>query len=295
MYQYLTPRQSVENVYDLKDLFAIGLGADSVSCNVHELELFLIKWEHVITGMKKPPDSDTQYTLFHNLVKDIRLLDYDTKGFDRLSESEKTFDQLFSICLSIINRHRADKNQRNLHGKLKRQPFAVAPAPRTGSRSNSKRRSPRGSRSPSRGRHHSAGSGRSRYPKRDGKSSPSRSPGGRQKFKRSTKGKICIYYQKGKCSKGAGCKYLHEKLGSRSPQRVAPSPSRDPKKGKTSHSPVRGKLVCNHWSRNKTCPYGDKCKFEHVKDAAPGALAEQTSSPGNARSSNSPAPQTDFP
>ena len=293
MYQYLLPRQSGENMYDLKDLFAIGLGADSVNCNVHELEMFLLKWEHVVTGVKKVPDADTQYTLFHSLVKDIRLLDYDMKGFDRLSEDEKTFDQLFSICLSIINRHRADKNQRNLHGKLKHVPFAVAPAPRTGSRSSSKFRSPRGSRSDSRGRHHSAGSSKSRYPKRGSKSSPSRSPGGRQKFKRSTKGKICIYFQKGKCSKGAGCKYLHERL-SRSPQRVAPSPSRDPKKGKSSRSPVR-KLVCNHWSKNKTCPFGDKCKFEHAKDAAPSAQVEQTQSPGNARSSNSPAPNTDFP
>jgi hypothetical protein len=144
MYQYLMPRQKGENMYDLKDLFAIGLGADPVGCNVHELEMFLLKWEHVITGMNKAPDSDTQYTLFHNLVKDIKLLDYDMKGFERLDESEKTFDHLFSVCLSIINRHRADKNQRNLHGKLKMQPFTVAPAPRTSSRSISKNGSPRG-------------------------------------------------------------------------------------------------------------------------------------------------------
>ena len=49
----------------------------------------------MITGMNKVPDSDAQYTLFHNLVKDIRLLDDDTKGFERLDESEKTFDTFF--------------------------------------------------------------------------------------------------------------------------------------------------------------------------------------------------------
>ena len=278
--------------YDLKDLFAIGLGADPVSCNVHELELFLLKWEHVITGMNRPPDSDTQYTLFHNLVKDIRLLDYDMKGFERLSEHEKTFDQLFSICLSIINRHRADKNQRNLHGKLKHQPFAVAPAPRTGSRSSSRHRSPRGSGSGSRGRPRSHGSERSRYPRKSSRSSPSKSPSGRQKFKRSSKGKICIYFLKGKCTKGAGCKYKHEKSSS-SPYRAAPSPVRDPKKGKTSRSPVR-KPVCNHWVKSKTCPFGDRCKFDHANPTA-AAVPEQTQSPGNARSSNSPAPNADFP
>jgi len=296
MYQYLMPRQKGENIYDLKDLFAIGLGADPVGCNVHELEMFLIKWEHVITGMNKDPDSDTQYTLFHNLAKDIKLLDYDMKGFERLDESEKTFDRLFSICLSIINRHRADKNQRNLHGKLKLQPFTVAPAPRTSSRSTSKNRSPRGSRSFShRGRSHSNGHDRSRYPRKASRSSPSKSPGGRQKFKRSSKGKICIYYLKGKCSKGAGCKYKHEKP-SQSPHRVAPSPVRDPKKGKNSRSPVR-KPTCNHFAKTKTCPFGDRCKFEHASPAAPGVSTEQpqANSPGNARSSNSPAPGADFP
>ena len=165
MYQYLMPRQKGENMYDLKDLFAIGLGADPVKCSVHELELFLIKWEHVITGMNKEPDADTQYTLFHGLVKDIKLLDYDMKGFDRLDVDEKTFDRLFGICLSIIRRHRAEKNQRNLHGKLKHQPFAVAPAPRSGSQSGSNSRSPRrrnGSDSRNRGRKQSQGSDRSR-------------------------------------------------------------------------------------------------------------------------------------
>ena len=53
-------RQKGENMYDLKELFAIGLGADPAGCNVHELELFLLKWEHVIIGMNKPPDSDAQ-------------------------------------------------------------------------------------------------------------------------------------------------------------------------------------------------------------------------------------------
>ena len=100
---------------------------------------------------------------------------------------------------------------------------------------------------------------------------------------------------KGKCSKGAGCKYKHEKP-SQSPRRVAPSPVRDPKKGKNSRSPVR-KPTCNHFAKTKTCPFGDRCKFDHANPAAPGVSTEQpqANSPGNARSSNSPAPGADFP
>ena len=71
---------------------------------------------------------------------------------------------------------------------------------------------------------------------------------------------------------------------------------RDPKKGKNSRSPVR-KPTCNHFAKTKTCPFGDRCKFDHANPAAPGVSTEQpqVNSPGNARSSNSPAPGADFP
>ena len=300
MYHHLMPRQRGENMFDLQDLFAIGLGADSVNCNVHELELFLMKWEHVVTGMSRPPDNDTKFTLFYGLIKKIKLLDFDMQGFERLPEHEKTFDRLFEICLSIINRHRAEKNQRNLHGKLKMQPFTVAAAPR--SRSQGSYRSLRSntgksrSNSRERGRTFSRGSSRSAGRRNINRSSPSRSPGGRQKFKRSSKGKICVYFLKGKCAKGAGCKYKHDRT-SPSPQRVAPSPGRGTSKDKSrtlSRSPTRYKPVCNHYSKNKTCPYGDKCKFAHSEPSAPATPNDKSSSSVGNRSANSPAPEDSF-
>ena len=296
MYQFLMPRDRGEDMFDLQDLFAIGLGADKHSCSIYELEHFILKWEHVITGMKKCPSEDTLFTLFYGLVKHIRLLEYDMQWFDRLDEDRKTYDEVMNICLRTIAKYRADKNQRELHGRLKQQPFHIAAAPRDGSRSSSRGRRPapgeRG-RSPSNRR---SGSARHRT---SGKSSPSRSPGGRQKFKRSSKGKICINFLKGTCTRGAGCKYKHEKRSKSSESRERGRDNKSPKpRGSrpTSRSPVgnRTRPVCNHFKRGGTCPYGDTCKFSHANPPGAAATPERPQPTAAARSSNSPAPEDPF-
>jgi hypothetical protein len=295
MYQFLKPKSRGENLYELKDLFEVALGAHSVRCSISELEHFLLRWDTVLTTMNKPPDEDTLHTLFYKQIHEIALLEFDMKAYDRLDEHDKTYSKLYNTCERLISLHRSEENQKKIHGRLRQNvPHASAPAP------------PAKSRSPGRGRSHSrtgshrsgsrnSGSGK-RFGSQGGKPrSKSRSPN-----RKTSRDKPCIDFAKGKCTRGAGCKYSHSKDGSRNDGR-ANSPKRgySPKRGSSpgksrlrTPTPERFKRPCHSFAKG-SCKYGDKCVYSHsmVKPAAPG-IPEKGSS-GN-RSSNSPAPESSF-
>jgi hypothetical protein len=67
MYRHLDTHLKGETLYDTQDLFAVKLGASKTKCNEEELERFLIRWDTVVTGMKKQPHDDTMHTLFFKL------------------------------------------------------------------------------------------------------------------------------------------------------------------------------------------------------------------------------------
>ena len=141
---YLKPNTRGENLYDLRDLLEVSLGASRTKCSTQELEQFLIRWDTVVSGIGKLPDDDTLHTLFYKQVKDIEILDYDMKGYDRLPEVERTVDKLRRYCDRVIEIHRAEENQRRRHGRSTQDsPRVVAPGPNVRGRSGSPRvRSP---------------------------------------------------------------------------------------------------------------------------------------------------------
>ena len=135
------------------------------------------------------------------------------KGYERLPDTHKNTSVLRSYCDRVIEVERAKENQRKRHGTKRQQsPEVSAAAPRT--------------RTPGRGRSPNRSNSRHRN------SSYTRSPGG-TKRRRSTGRrsnsfkKVCADFLKGKCTRGAGCKYEHSKTGEKSPTRNRPPSPKD--------------------------------------------------------------------
>jgi hypothetical protein len=312
MYRHLDTHLRGESLYDTQDLFAIKLGAHRVKCNEEELEKFLISWDTVLTGMKKIPDDDTLHTLFFNQIKDIEILDYDLKIYERLRESEKNIDTLRRYCERLIELKRSQENQRKRHGEHRQKSPSVSAA-------GPQRRFPRS---------HSSGKGRrfsrSKYSRSPGrKRSFSRSPGGGFKRKGKSKsrsrstGRMCTDFIKGKCTRGAGCKYSHSEKSKRSssPRRSynsAASPRRDSKKdGKRSRTPSpkgggrKRSITPNRKANAHTkstgcflfqkgkCHYGTKCIYSHDPATFKNTPAAPATPPEKRQSNNSPCPGTD--
>ena len=292
MSEFLKPQMRGEDIYDMKDLLAVELGASHTKCSLAELEEFLLRWDTVITGMNNSVSDEMLFTLLYKQVRYIEHLDFDMKGFDRLPIPEQTYDKLYRICLRMIAIQREADNQRKVHGKLRQNPIHVSAAATDDTRG--RRSSSPGGRGRSPGRSYSAG-------KRPGSFHKSRStsPGGRPKpgFVRKTsqgrkslsRDKLCIDFIKGKCTRGAGCKYSHNKDGKRSPGRSDRSPPRDGRRP-TTPPPVK-KYPCKLFAAGN-CKYGDKCIFIHGNPSAAGVSVPETPSP--VRSSNSPAPESGF-
>jgi hypothetical protein len=303
------------------DLFAVKLGARKTNCSEEELERFLIRWDTVVTGMRKQPDDDTMHTLFFNQVKEIEILDYDLKIYERLHDSEKNVETLRRYCERLIELKRSQENQRKRHGEHRQKsPNVSAAAPHRRRFSGSPRRS--NSHSPGRYRKRSF----SRSPGGTRKRSFSRSPGG-TRFKRkgsksrsTSRNRMCADFIKGKCTRGAGCKYSHterDKKRSSSPRRTyhaAPSPGREGRKDKRGRTPSPGGKGGGKGRRSVTpnrkptaytksepcflfmkgkCHYGSKCCYSHDDKDKPRDSASAPNTPDKRQSNNSPAPGGD--
>ena len=62
MYQFLKPKSRGESLYELKDLLEVALGAHSVKCSISELENFLLRWDIVLTTMKRRKSVTLEFT-----------------------------------------------------------------------------------------------------------------------------------------------------------------------------------------------------------------------------------------
>jgi hypothetical protein len=238
MYAHLRPNVRGENLYDLRDLLEVNLGASKTKCTTPELEQFLIRWDTVISGIGRLPDDDTLHTLFYKQVKDIEILDYDMKGYDRLPETERTIEKLRVYCDRVIEINRAEDNQRRRHGRSAQDsPRVAAPGPHARSGSGSRPR------------------GRSQHRSTSRKRSTTLSPRGTMR-RRSTGKRVlssermCVDFIKGRCARGAGCKYSHDKDGKRKPSssrdRNKPRPSGE---RRSSPGTLRVGVLLHHHSR----------------------------------------------
>ncbi len=276
--EYLKPREIGEGVYDLKDLMSVELHADHGKCNIQQLENFMLRWETCLTGMKREPDEDTKLTLLKKQIENIELLDYDTQAYRRIKDpAQKTYSHLFFVCQNLIDMNRLEENQRLVHRSTRRSQSPARAAPAT-------HQSPRGRSTRSTSR-----SGRPREKTKSGSRGRSRSPSPRRRpkspgHKSNRKNTVCYDFQKGKCNRGAGSKYSHDKESSPkrsfSPRRASPGRSLSPASKK--------KIPCKPHAKG-TCKYGDKCFYSHSMSAAP-------ATPEDRKGANSPAPLNgDFP
>jgi len=170
------------------------------------------------------------------------------------------------------------------------------------------------------GQLHRPGSGsrdsnRGRSNQRDGsrKRSFTRSPNSGAYRRKSTGRKMlssermCHDFLKGRCIRGAGCRYSHtiiERKSSYSPGRKTSPYNKDRKKSPVrrtgSSSPSRGPAAaappkkstnpCRLFAAGN-CHYGANCIYVHDKNAKPSASAPAT--PNARKTDNSPAPNTD--
>ena len=296
MYGFLKPHVRGESYYDLKDLLNCRLEVNPSKCSAKDLESFLIAWDNVISGMSNIPDSETMYTLFFSQIEGISAINFDLEIYKRLPERDKTYDRLRDVCENWIRVQRGEENQRRKHTRAN-QHLAVAgagPSHRSSRSTSSERRRKGHTRGRSPVRTGSRHGSRSKSPGRSfskGKSGRSHSNG-----KSGTK-KPCIDFQKGKCTRGAGCKYEHSRdQGHRghSPKRT-PTPTR---RGSTSpggagrRTPIQNaNRVCHAIRDGKTCKWGDKCIYSHALPSAAGTPNSDSRKDGN-RSANSPAPES---
>jgi hypothetical protein len=295
MYNYLKPHVRGESYSDLRDLLHCKLGVTPSKCTAKDLENFLIAWDNVISGMSNIPDAETMYTLFFNQIEGISAINFDLEIYKRLPEREKTYGKLRDVCENWIRVERGEENQRRKHTKAN-QYLSVAgagPSHRSSRSTSSERKRREFSRGRSPGRHSSRRrSSHSKSPRRShskGRRSHSNGKSGSKK--------PCIDFQKGKCTRGAGCKYEHARSSSHrgnSPRRT-PTPTRrrstSPGGAGLRRTPVQNaNKVCHAIRDGKTCKWGDKCIYSHSLPSAAGTPSPGSDRKDNNRSANSPAP-----
>ena len=191
-HQHFKTNEEVGSLYSVEDLLKVTLVGD-------DLSTFLCNFESVIAGMNHVPDEVTLRDILLRQLRKSHSIKYDLQIFDRAKEGTPTHTYAFLVnaVKEHLTRERTRRN-RDLIAKSHGAKFG-APAYET------QRPSQRGGR----GRSMSPSSSRSRASSLKNSRSPRRTP--------SPKTQLCHDFQKGKCTRGDKCKYLH-KNKSRSPE-----------------------------------------------------------------------------
>ena len=104
-----------ETVYNIDTLMNLKLGTRNPrECTPNMLRNFLYEWDKTLSRITTSVQDDVIYTCFSRQVSGICFLHYDIKQFDRLAESEKTYEKLYQICKFNIEEWDAKQNQREL-------------------------------------------------------------------------------------------------------------------------------------------------------------------------------------
>ena len=184
-----------------------------------DLSTFIHNWESVVAGISHVPDERTLRDILLRQIRRSARMKWDLDLYDRAKEGTSTHSYSFLIqsIRDLLTRERVRRNRDRIaksHGDK-----YGAPAPRKeGARPQS--------------------GGRGRTPSRDPREGPLALKA------------VCYDFLKGKCTRGASCKFLHK---NRSPSPRPPDKTRKINK------------VCMYWKKGK-CTRGDKCRFLHKAD-----------------------------
>ena len=221
VYQYMKVSEQAGALYDISDLMGVRLYHD-------KLEPFLQSWQAVLTGMRSPPDPETQEVLFYKQLQHSDQLKSEVAHYERheIGHSDHSYEFLLAAVKRRIQKRRQDKNRKALEAALGGSKTPAAPAkgkgkgkgicyafrdrgkcdkddcpyrhetsaaPAKGSGKRGRSKSPKGK-----------GRGRSNSPKGKGK--------GRSRERSSSNGdQVCWYFLKGHCKFGDKCSSKHTK------------------------------------------------------------------------------------
>ena len=241
--QHFKTNEEVGSLYSVEDLLKVNLLQDDLSTFIHT-------WESVVAGMSHVPDERTLRDILLRQRRRSARMKWDLDLYDRAKEGTSTHSYSFLIqsIRDLLTRERVRRNRDRIaksHGDK-----YGAPAPRKeGARPQS--------------------GGRGRTPSRDSNASfrsrsSSKGPQGRPASPKA----VCYDFLKGKCTRGASCKFLHK---NRSPSPKPPDKTRKINK------------VCMYWKKGK-CTRGDKCRFLHKSDK------DRTPSPSRPAGTENAAP-----
>ena len=241
--QHFKTNEEVGSLYSVEDLLKVNLLQDDLSTFIHN-------WESVVAGMSHVPDERTLRDILLRQIRRSARMKWDLDLYDRAKEGTSTHSYSFLIqsIRDLLTRERVRRNRDRIaksHGDK-----YGAPAPRKeGARPQS--------------------GGRGRTPSRDSNASFRSRSSSRGSQGRSTSPKaVCYDFLKGKCTRGASCKFLHK---NRSPSPKPPDKTRKINK------------VCMYWKKGK-CTRGDKCRFLHKSDK------DRTPSPSKPAGTENAAP-----
>jgi hypothetical protein len=129
--QFFKSAEDAGALYDLCDLLKVKSKNDKGK--LQDLNTFLQNWDVVITGMKRKPDEETLEALFREEILHYNQIQFDIDRYLRAKpgDEEHSYSFLYSAAKNYLQRHREDKNRKDVQGKLGGHDVTTAaPAPR---------------------------------------------------------------------------------------------------------------------------------------------------------------------
>ena len=103
IYDHFRINEEAGSPYNTQDLISVKLGNDS------NLEAFLLNWEQVINGLRKPPGEDLLEPLFLEQIKSSPALKADIEVYRRARAGEK--ERSYTFLMQAVQRHLLLKRQ----------------------------------------------------------------------------------------------------------------------------------------------------------------------------------------
>ena len=240
---YFKTSEEAGNLYSLEDLLKVQKAGDTLP----DLKRFINRWDAVIAGMKQVPEESILRDVLLRQIRNSVLMKYDIDTYDRAKEGEhhKTYKFLYQSIRDLIDRERLRENRDRIADRQQ----VKGPKEKAGLPAKEEKK----------GRQHSPSRGRT----------PDRSK------------KYCWEFDKGNCTKGKKCPFLHEKR----PRSNTPGKGRgrSAEKSKKMSKEEMAKTPCVYHAKGN-CRRGDKCYYSHAEKPAAAA-------PKDHKRTNSPAPK----